>query len=110
VLPALAFSACGGDDAKVDTASYTCADFNKSLRTKNDNTSGAFINQLRDEADLGQDKKTEQREITLGIYFACRGKPGTTKPASAALATAKQIKAGKFKLPPGPKPKKTSSE
>ena len=96
VLPALALSACGGDKS-VDTATYTCADFNKSLATKGDITAGNFINGLRKQANLGQSAQLERREITLGIYFACRGKPGSTKPADAAIATAKQIKAGKFK-------------
>jgi hypothetical protein len=99
LLPVLAISACGSDSKSIDSAAYTCTDFNKSLRTKNDNTAGRFINDLRKQASLGQDTKTERREITLGIYFACRGKPGSTKPAKTAVATAKQIKAGKFKLP-----------
>jgi hypothetical protein len=106
VLPIFALSACGSDSKKVDTASYTCTQFNKSLRTKNDNTAGQFINTLRKDAALGQDKTTERREITLGIYFACRGKPGSTKPATTAVATAKQIKAGKFKLPTAKKSNK----
>ena len=40
-LPALcvlALAACGSKD--VDTASYTCGQFNKSLRTKGDDTAG----------------------------------------------------------------------
>jgi hypothetical protein len=97
---AFGLAACGGSD-KVDTASYTCGQFNKSLKTKGDNTSGAFINQLRKDAKLGQAKQTEVREITLGIFFACRGKPASTKPADEAVATAKKIRAGKFKLPSG---------
>lgn len=97
-VPALALGACGrGDD--VDTATYTCADFNKSLRTKDDNSSGQFINRLRDRAKLGQSTEVERREITLGIIFACRGKPGSTKPANTAVATAKRIRDGKFKFP-----------
>ena len=44
-----------------------------------------------------------RREVTLGIYFACRGKPASTKPADSAIKTAKLIKAGKFKLPGSPK-------
>jgi hypothetical protein len=110
VFPVLALSACGGKSTPVNTASYSCGQFNKSLRTKGDNTSGTFINQLRKQAGLGQDQKVERREITLGIYFACRGKPGSTRPAKAAVATAKQIKAGKFKLPGIAKAKKTSSK
>ena len=110
LLPALALAACGDKSTPVDTASYTCAQFSKSLRTKGDNTSGAFINQLRKRANLGQDSKVERREITLGIYFACRGKPGSTKPANAALASAKQMKAGKFNPPGVAKAKKTSSK
>jgi hypothetical protein len=110
LLPVLALAACGDKSTPVNTASYTCAQFNKSLATKGDNTSGAFINQLRKRAGLGQDKNAERREITLGIYFACRGKPGSTKPANAALATAKQIKAGKFKAPGVAKAKKKSTK
>jgi hypothetical protein len=111
VLAILVLTACGGDDAKqIETASYTCADFNKSLRTKGDNTAGQFINKLRDQADLGQDKTVERREITLGIYFACRGKPGSTKPADQAIATAKRIKAGKFHPPTTTGKTKTSGQ
>src|SRR6478735_8804180 len=95
LLPALALSACGGGNKKVDTAAYTCAQFNKSLRTKGDDTAGTYINELRKDANLGQDAKIERREITLGIFFACRSKPGSTKPAAPAIATAKKIKAGK---------------
>jgi hypothetical protein len=109
LFPVLALAACGDKSTPVNTASYTCAQFSKSLRTKDDNTSGAFINQLQKQAALGQDKKVERREITLGIYFACRGKPASTKPAKAALATAKQIKAGKFTLPGVAKAKKKST-
>ena len=98
VVPALALSACGGGGSKsVDTATYTCADFNKSLKTKGDDSAGSFINELRKQAKLGQSEKVERREITLGIFLACRGKPGTTKPATKAVATAKAIKSGKYK-------------
>jgi hypothetical protein len=110
LLPILGLAACGGKSTNVNTASYTCANFNKSLRTKGDDTSGQFINKLRKQAKLGQDKKTEGSEITLGIYFACRGKPGTTKPATVAIATSKKIKAGNFKLPPGLTGKKKSTK
>jgi hypothetical protein len=103
----LGFAACGSDD--VDTTSYTCGDFNKSLKTKDDNTSGNFINQLRKRADLGQDEKTERSEITVGVIFACRGKPASTKPADHAIAIAKQVKAGKFKAPSAAKNQKKSS-
>src|SRR5437763_268011 len=99
LVPALAVSACGSKTKNVDTASYTCGQFSKSLATKGNNSAGNFINQLRKEANLGQDAKTERREVTLGIYFACRGKPASTKPADPAVKSAQQIKAGKFKLP-----------
>src|SRR4051794_10108397 len=99
LIPALALAACGGKSKDVDTAAYTCADFNKSLKTKGDDSAGNFINQLRAQAKLGKDKNTERRAITLGIYFACRGKPGSTKPANTAKAAAKKIVAGKFELP-----------
>ena len=97
VLTVLALGACGNKD--VDTASYTCGQFNKSLRTKGDNTAGNFINQLRKQAKLGQNEKTERSEISLGIIVTCRGKPASTKPADRAVAVAKQLKAGTFKLP-----------
>jgi len=80
-----ALAACGDDTKPVNTAAYTCAQFNKSLSTKGDNTSGNFINQLRKEAKLDQAEKAERQEITLGIYLACRGKPGSTKPAKQAV-------------------------
>lgn len=106
VLSAVALSACGSKS--VATASYTCGQFNKSLRTKGDNTAGTFINQLRKDADLGQDEKVERRELTLGIIVACRGEAPSKKPADEAIATAKKIKAGKFKLPaPSSKQKKS---
>jgi hypothetical protein len=102
LLPVLALSACGGTKS-VDTSSYTCAEFTKSLKTKGDNSAGNYINGLRKEADLGQSTKVERSELTLGIFVACRGKSGSTKPAKAAIATAKKIKSGKYKLPSGTK-------
>jgi hypothetical protein len=99
VVPVLALSACGGNSKSVDTATYTCAQFNKSLRTKGDDTAGNFINQLRKQAKLNQNVKTERREVSLGIFFACSGKPGSTRPADQAVKTAKALKAGTFKLP-----------
>jgi hypothetical protein len=105
-LCALLFGACGGNK-DVDTATYTCGQFQKSLQTKDDNTSGNYINGLRKQAKLGQKDTVERSEITLGIIVACRDKPASTKPAAAAIATAKKIKAGTFKLP---KQKKKSSK
>jgi len=109
LLCVLCLAACGGNK-DVDTASYTCGQFNKSLKTKGDDTAGNFINQLREDADLGQDDKVERREITLGIIVACRGESANTKPADEAIATAKKIKAGKFKLQAGASKKKKSGE
>src|SRR3954452_16765519 len=97
-LSILALAACGGSK-NVDASSYTCGQFNKSLRTKNDDTAGNYINQLRKQADLGQSDKVERAEITLGILVTCRNKPASTKPAAGAVVIAKKIKAGKFKLP-----------
>jgi hypothetical protein len=97
-LPVLVLAACG-QGKQVDTASYSCGEFNKSLRTKGDETAGNFINQLRKQAKLGQSDKVERSEITLGIIVSCRNKPAATKPADPAIAIAKQIKAGKYKLP-----------
>jgi hypothetical protein len=97
VLPGLGLVACG--DTHVDTAKYTCGEFNKSLRTKNDNSAGTFIRDLRSKANLGQDANTERREVTVGIILACRQKPAATTPGKQAIATAQQIKAGKFKMP-----------
>ena len=108
-VSALALAACG-DSKHVDTSAYTCGQFNKSLKTKGDNTSGGFINQLRREAKLGQAKQTEVRELTLGVFFACRGKPASTKPAKPAIATAKLIRAGTFKIPGAPSSKKKSKK
>jgi hypothetical protein len=101
-------AACGNKD--VDTAAYTCGEFNKSLKTKGDDSAGNFINQLREDANLGQDDKVERREITLGIIVACRGQSAGKKPADEAIATAKQIKAGKFKLQSQASKKKKSGE
>jgi hypothetical protein len=109
IVPALALSACGSDK-KVDASSYTCADFNKSLATKGNDTAGNFINRVREQAKLGQDEKTEHREVSLGIFFACRGKPAVTRPAKEAVTIAQQIKAGKFKLPSPPSDKKRSGK
>jgi hypothetical protein len=95
VVPALVLAACGNKD--VDATSYTCGQFNKSLRTKGDDTAGNYINQLRKQAKLGQDQKTERREIAFGIIVACRNKPAKTAPAKKAIATAKQLKTGKKK-------------
>jgi hypothetical protein len=104
IVPALALTACGRGE-KVDTAKYTCAEFSKSLRTKNDTTAGQFINKLRDKGSFEGDAKIARRQLTLGIFFACRGKPGSTKPADRAIATARSIRAGKFKIPAQPKAK-----
>ena len=106
-LCGLALAGCGDDTKDINTATYTCAQFNKSLATKDDNTAGNFINQLRKEAKLGADQKSERRAVTLGIYFACRGKPGSTRPAKQAIASAKQIKAGSFKYTVDKKKKST---
>jgi hypothetical protein len=110
LVPVLALAACGGGNKSVDTASYTCSQFTKSLNTKGDDSSGKFINELRKQAKLGASAKAESRTISLGIIFACRGKPGTTKPAKQAVVIAKQIKAGKFKLPGKPPAKKKSNK
>jgi hypothetical protein len=110
IVPALALAACGSGK-QVDTAKYTCGEFNKSLATKGDNTSGNYVNKLRAEAQLGQGKKIEQREISLGVYFACRGKPAGTRPHVQAIGIAKDIKAGRFRLPGMPaQPKKKSGK
>src|SRR5439155_13994354 len=110
LVPALALAAWGGGGKSVDTATYSCGQFNKSLQTKGDNSSGNYINQLRKQAKLGQPTRTEREEITIGIIFACRGKASSTRPATQAIATAKKIAGGKFKLPPGPKSKKKSNQ
>src|SRR4051812_35863979 len=110
LFPVLALSACGSKTKDVNTAAFTCAQFSRSLSAKSDNSAGNFINQLRKQAALGQDAKVERREITLGIYFACRGKPGSTKPAKTAIVTAKRIKSGKFKLPGAAASKKKSNK
>src|SRR3954447_20176691 len=107
-LAVLALAACGS--SKVDTATYTCDDFNKSLRTKGDDTSGTYINELRKRADLRQTAKTEQREITLGIISACRGKPASTKPADDAIKAAKLVEARTEKLKSSVEKKKKSSK
>jgi hypothetical protein len=107
-LCVLALAACGNKE--VDTATYTCGQFNKSLHTNGDDTAGTFINQLRKEADLGQDEKVERREITVGIIVACRGEPAKTKPANEAIATAKEIKAGDYTPQTGSSKKKKSDE
>ena len=106
---ALALAACGSGK-QVNPATYTCAQFKKSLRTNGDNTSGNFINKLRKQANLGQPKQIEVREISFGVYFACRGKPGSTRPAAKAIATAKAVKAGTYKPAPGPAKKKKSTK
>jgi len=110
LLPVLALAACGSKTKDVNTAAYTCAQFTKSLAAKSDDTAGNYINGLRKQANLGQDPKTERRELTVGIFFACRNKPGTTTPATTAVASAKAIKNGKFHIPGAPKSSKKSSK
>ena len=51
---------------------------------------------LRKEAARLDDRKTPANEVGSAIYFNCRGKPGSTKPANRSLTTAKAIAAGKF--------------
>jgi len=106
---ALALASCGSGK-QVSPATYTCGEWDKSLKTAGDNTSGNFINKLRKQANLGQSKKLETREISFAIYLACRGKPASTRPAAKAIATAKALKAGTYKPPPGPAKKKTSTK
>jgi len=107
----LTLGACGSGGGKsVDTANYTCGQFKKSLATKGDNSSGNFINELRKQANLGGTETQERRTISLGIIFACRGKPDSTKPAKQAVVYSKQIAAGKFKLPGKPPAKKKSNK
>ncbi len=111
LVPALALAACGGGKANnVDTATYTCGQFNKSLATKGDDSAGNFINQLVKDANLGQSTKIARREITLAIYFACQRKPGSTTPKAAAIIAAKQMKAGTFKPPAPTSGKKKSNK
>jgi hypothetical protein len=105
LVPVLALSACGSSK-KVDTAGYTCSDFNKSLATKGDNSAGSYINALRKEANLGQSASVERRAMTVGIFYTCRGKPGSTKPAKGAITIAKLVVAGKYKAPTPPKTSK----
>ncbi|MFL5894286.1 MAG: hypothetical protein ACJ76Z_04130 [Thermoleophilaceae bacterium] len=105
-VAALVAGGCG-KGKQVDTASYTCGQFNKSLRTKGDNSSGNFVNQLRKQAKLGQTEKLERNEISLGIILSCRGKPASTRPAQSAVKIAKEIKAGRLRLTP---PKKRSKK
>lgn len=107
LVPALALGGCGGTK-NVDPAKYTCAQFNTSLDSKSDDSAGNYINQLRKQAKLNQAAKVERREMAVAIYFACRGKPGSTKPAATAVANVKQIKAHKFTAPPPPTKKKSN--
>jgi predicted small secreted protein len=109
LLTALTLAACGAGK-QVNASGYTCGEFSKSLRTKGDNSAGNFLNKLRDQAKLGQDKQTELRELTLGIFFACRGKPASARPAGQAVTIAKQIRDHKFKLPKTPGAKKKPSK
>ena len=106
LVAVLALSACGSKTKNVDAATYTCAKFQKSLATKGDETSGNFINELVKQAKLKQTGRTARSEVTLGIFFACRNKPGSTRPAQTAIATAKRIEAGKFRVP-APQKKKS---
>src|SRR5436190_7692421 len=108
LLPMFALAACGGGSKDVKTATYTCAEFNKSLRTKGDDSAGNYINQLRRQAKLGGDVKSERRAVALGIYFACLNKPGSTTPVKAAVANAKLLKVGKFHIPKPAQQKKKS--
>lgn len=99
LIPVLALSACGSKDKKVDTASYSCAQFQNSLKSKNDNSAGNYVNQLVKRAKLKQSGKTARSEVTVGIYFSCRHKAGSFTPAQGAVRVAQQIEAGKFRLP-----------
>src|SRR5437762_1815873 len=108
-VSALVLAACGSGK-QVDTARYTCGEFYNSLKTAGDNTSGNFINKLRKQANLGQSRDLEVREMSLAIYLACRGKPGATHPAAKAIATAKRIKAGEVNIRVKPGKQKKSSK
>ena len=108
IVPVLALSACGSKAKDVNAATYTCAQFTKSLNTKGDDTSGNYINQLRKKVDLGKDAKTEHSAAAQAIYFACLGQPASKKPLADATANLKAMKAGTFKAPkPGAAKKKS---
>jgi hypothetical protein len=109
---ALGLSACGssGNSKPVNTATYTCGQFTKSLNTKGDNSAGNYINQLVKAAGLKANTDLARKEITAGIALTCRNRPASTRPKAGAIAIAKQIEAGKFKLPPQLQGKKKSNK
>jgi hypothetical protein len=97
---ALALVAAGcGRGEEVDTASYTCGEFNRSLKEKDDLTSGQFIRKLNEQAKLGGTKAEQERRMAYAVYVACRGKASGFKPTERALANAKALKAGKQVVP-----------
>lgn len=110
LVPACALSACGSKTKDVNTASYTCGQFQKSLNTKGDNSAGNYINQLIKQAKLHQTGKNARNEMTAGIFFTCRNQSASTKPAKGAISVAKRIEAGTFKLPGAAKTKKKSGK
>src|SRR5436305_13981524 len=109
LIPLVALAACGSSKP-VNAATYTCAQYNKSLNTKGDDSAGNFINQLSKQAKLGKPDRVEHNEVAAGIFFACRNKPGSTRPAARAVAIAKAINSGKYHLKPAPKKKKSGQQ
>ena len=108
---ALALSSCGGSSSKpVNTATYTCGQFQASLNSKSDTSAGNYINQLVKAAGLKGSTALQRRRIALGITFACGNKTAATRPKAAAVAIAKQIESGKFKPPSVAQKKKKSTK
>jgi hypothetical protein len=97
---ALVLSGCfGGGEKDINADAYTCGEFRKSLRTKDDNSSGQFIRLLNDRAGSKGDRREKERMMALAIFVACRGQKESFKPASAAIANVKKLQAGKSIVP-----------
>lgn len=91
-------ASCGGSD-KVNVSTYTCGDFNSSLDTKDDLSSGDYIRQLNAQAKLPGKDAEQQRKMAYAVFVACRGQKASFKPRERALRNAALMKKGKTPVP-----------
>lgn len=99
-LAALALLAgCGPE--KVDADSYTCGEFHKSFRDKDDTSAGNYIRQLVKKVKKrpGQKESAIQQQVGAAIALACGRKPEDFRPKDRAIALVNDANSGKLRKP-----------
>lgn len=89
------FAGCGREEVELD--SYTCGEFERSFRDKDDTSAGNFIRQISDKVKKrpGAGKDAVQQQVGASIAIACGGKPDDFEPANAAIALVNRANSGK---------------